>query len=83
MRIIACIALLVLLTFVPIAVAAGLLLLYGLVWAGMEMLLVAIIIDSFFGLSAPYPLYTLLAGGVLLTITWLKPHLSVYNEWHV
>jgi len=68
----------------PLPIFIALATLYALFKPGYGLIVVAVLIDAQFGSAGggfPY-LYTAIAGTVVLTLEFLKPHLSIYTEQH-
>lgn len=53
---------------------------YAFAWNGLELLLLTVIIDGYFGGMSELPLYTLGIAGCLLLARLLRPYLSIYNQ---
>ncbi len=54
---------------------------YAGVYVGTELLLVAFLIDGYYGYTtAVFPWYTLCALVVLLVVRIIRPHISVYTD---
>lgn len=79
MRVVCFIFLILLSTLLPLWLWLSLALLYAYFWCGVELLVIAVLLDAYFGVSS-IPLYTVCVGVGLLLLEWLKPRLLVYNE---
>lgn len=81
MRTIAFIALIIVSTLVPWYMLLLLALGYALYFRGaVELLVLAALIDGYFGVHTLTPYYTLSALVLLFLAEWLKPRLIIYNE---
>ena len=45
-----------------------------------ELILLAVLIDGYYGVNAPLPYYTVSTVALLLVVEWAKPRLLIYNE---
>lgn len=79
MRIIAYIALLYVSIHVSPLLVLPLVLVYLCLWSGYELLVGAFLIDAYFGVTAPWPVYTLGVTVVMVLIEWLRPRLAFYT----
>lgn len=77
MRILACCAVVFIGLIAPAGVFFAVAFLYALRWFGIELLLVAVLYDAVF-LVGEVPLYSLVILGLLATVEWCRPALSVY-----
>ena len=80
MRLIAFITLLFLSTLLSPWILILLVALYRLKWFALELMILALLIDSFYGVSAALPIYTLGTAGLVFLLEWIKPKLLFYSE---
>lgn len=65
----------------PTALLAVCSLAYALRYTAYELIVLAAAIDAYYGLGFTIvPFYTLIACVSLISIEWIKPRISVYNE---
>jgi hypothetical protein len=79
MRIISFLFLLVLSIFTPFPVFLFVALVYIFVWTGYELLVIAVFLDTLFGITTTSFLYTLSIGVLLLCAEVFRPYLSWYT----
>lgn len=80
MRIIAFSVLFILVTFTPwyfMAILAGVYALHF--FLPLELLVLAVLVDTYFGGAVSIPYYTVSILVLILCIEWIKPQLSFYN----
>lgn len=81
-RITAHITLICITPLTPLPVLFFLFFVYGIFFPGIELLLLAAMIDVYFG-TVGYPLVTAVVGVGLVLILWLRPQFSFYNDEYV
>lgn len=55
-------------------------LLHAFAWFAVELVVIAALIDAYFGILHPVPYYTLAAVVIVVLAEWLKPQLSMYAD---
>ena len=80
MRGISFVCLLLLSTLLPVPLLAVLAFLYSLKWSAYELLILAALLDSFYGVGHVVPYYTTVLFASLLIIEWAKPQFLIYNR---
>jgi len=54
---------------------------YIFMYLGIEVIILAVAIDAYFGFGSDgWFMYTICTSVVLFLLQWAKPHLSVYNQ---
>lgn len=64
----------------PFWVAVLLGLAYAAYFQGLELMLVALLVDGYFGYGRSVPSVTLATAALLLLFIALRPHLTLYNR---
>lgn len=80
MRVVSFITLLFLVTLLPWYILLALVCCYALYFElPIELVVLAALIDGFFGVASTMPLYTITTTIVLFLSEWVKPRLMIYN----
>ena len=78
-RILAAFTILIASTLVSAWILLPIALLHALAWFGLELIIIATLIDVYFGAGSVVPYYTLAAVVIVAVAEWVKPRLSFYS----
>lgn len=66
--------------FVSPLVILPLAILHALSWFGLELIVIGVLIDVYFGVGITIPYYTLAALVIVFVAEYIKPYLTFYSE---
>lgn len=65
----------------PLWVFLPIVILYTFYYDGIEIILIAVLVDAYFGYGhTSVPWYTVAALGLLILVRFLRPYVSMYNR---
>ena len=77
-RVFAAVIMFFLATLLSPALLLPFVLLHALAWFALELIVIGMAVDAYFGALTSFPLYTIGAIAIVAMAEWIKPHLSMY-----